>query len=79
MTSENEKIITVNIIVNGHYDLVLKYGNKYHIRYGIHQGIYEYIGTTIEGKHLFKKGDKITFGYYSRYSPYEFTKIVKPV
>ena len=79
MKQKNKKLITNDITINGHYKLVLKYGEKYNIRYGIHQGVHEYVGTTIEGEHLFKKGDKITFGYYSKYSPYEFTYIIKPV
>ena len=79
MKQETKKIITDDITINGHYKLVLKCGNQYNIRYGIHQGVHEYVGTTMEGEHLFKKGDKITFGYYSKTSPYEFTNIVKPV
>ena len=77
MTHKN--IITDDITIKGHYDLVLKCGNKYNIRYGIHQGIHEYVGTTVEGEHLFKKDGEITFGYYSKNSPYAFTIIVKPV
>ena len=79
MTQKNKKIITDDITIKGYYNLVLKCGNKYNIRYGIHQGIHEYVGTTIEGEHLFKKEDKTTFGYCSKYSPYAFTSIVKPV
>lgn len=76
-------------VVNGHYDLVLKVGNLYDIHYGIHQGVYEYVGKIKEGdmdhphfwgQHMFKQlsTGKITFGYFGYTSPYEFTSIVKP-
>lgn len=72
-------LITTDIVIKGHNELTLKVGNKYEIHYGIHQGVYEYVGTTMDGEHLFKnlKFDKVTFGYYSKTSPFEFTRIVK--
>ena len=74
-----DDLILEDILIKGHYDLLLKVGNKYEIHYGIHQGIYEYVGTTKDREHLFKniKTDKITFGYYSHISPFEFTAIVR--
>jgi hypothetical protein len=68
MTQKHKNLITKDITIKGHYNLVLKCGNKYNIKYGIHQGVHEYVGTTTEGEHLFKKGDKVTFGYYSKTS-----------
>lgn len=77
-------------VINGYEELKLVVGNKYEVNYGIHQGIYEYVGKTIsdyncsnidicEGQHLFRscKTGKITFGYYGKNSPFEFTRIVK--
>jgi len=76
-------------VIHGHYDLVLKVGNQYDIHYGIHQGVYEYVGKIKTGdkdhpyswgQHLFKNIEtgEITFGYYGYTSPYEFTSIVQP-
>lgn len=77
-------------VVHGHYDLILEVGNLYDIHYGIHQGVYEYVGKTSKkslkyewdspGQHLFRncKTGKITFGYYGYTSPYEFSSIVQP-
>jgi hypothetical protein len=70
-------LITTDIVIKGHNELTLKVGNKYEIHYGIHQGVHEYVGTTMDGEHLFKKTDKVTFSYYSKTSPFEFTRIVK--
>ena len=76
--------------IKGHFDLNLKVGEKYEIHYGIHQGIYEYVGKVSDkdtkhihsrGQHLFRNLDtkQITFGYYGNISPYEFTSIVRPL
>ena len=76
--------------IKGHFDLSLKVGEKYEIHYGIHQGIYEYVGKISDqdkkhiyshGQHLFRNLNtkQITFGYYGKFSPYEFTSIVKPL
>lgn len=75
--------------IRGHYNLELIVGNKYEIHYGIHQGVYEYIGREInkdedgeiyKGRHLFRNyaTGEISFGYYGEVSPFEFTSIVKP-
>lgn len=74
--------------IEGHERLVLEVGQKYEIHYGIHQGIYEYVGRVAKhdhcnrfskGEHLFRKIEtgEITFGYYGTSSPYEFTSIVR--
>ena len=78
MNTKYTNLNTTDIIVKGHKDLCLRVGRKYNIHYGIHQGVHEYVGTTADGEHLFKKigSDKVTFGYYSKCSPYEFTRIV---
>ena len=52
-------------VINGYEELKLVVGNKYEVRCGIHQGIYEYVGKTIydyncsnidicAGQHLFR-------------------------
>ena len=75
--------------IRGHYNLELVVWNKYEVHYGIHQGVYEYIGREInkdedgelhKGMHLFRSCEtgKISFGYYGDVSPFEFTSIVKP-
>jgi hypothetical protein len=75
--------------IRGHYNLELVVCNKYEIHYGIHQGIFEYVGQEINkddydelhiGMYLFKNCStgKISFGYYGDTSPFEFTTIVKP-
>ena len=73
-------------IIKGHYDLLLEVGKLYRISYGIHQGIYEYVGReqdedTSYGMHLFKNTQtrEITFSYCGEISPYEFTRIVMPL
>lgn len=73
--------------INGHYELNLIAGHKYEIRYGIHQGMYEYLGQIIEdkdfpqdavGQYYFKSCDKdIEFAFYGDISPFEFTRIVR--
>lgn len=76
--------------INGHYELNLIVGHKYEIHYGIHQGIYEYVGKVVEnklypnnelfvGEHLFRncKSGEISFGYHGTHSPFEFTRIVR--
>lgn len=76
-----DNLILNDILIKGHNDLLLQVGNKYEISYGIHQGVHEYIGTTKDGQHLFKdmKRNEITFGYYSKVSPFEFTNLVRPL
>ena len=71
-------LITKDIVVKGHNVLTLRVGNKYNIQYGIHNGVHEYVGTTKEGKHLFKKLETniVSFGFHSYNSPFEFTRIV---
>ena len=71
-------LITKDIVVKGHNDLILRVGGKYDIHYGIHQGIHEYVGTTMDGEHLFKniERNEVTFSFHSEYSPFEFTRIV---
>ena len=75
--------------IRGHYNLELVVWNKYEVHYGIHQGVYEYIGREInkdddgdlhKGAHLFRScaTGKISFGYYGDNSPFEFTSIVTP-
>ena len=75
--------------IRGHYNLELVVWDKYEVHYGIHQGVYEYIGREInkdedgelhKGMHLFRSCEtgKISFGYYGDVSPFEFTSIVKP-
>lgn len=75
--------------IKGHYNLELVVWNKYEVHYGIHQGVYEYIGREINkdedgelhnGMHLFRSCEtgKISFGYYGDNSPFEFTSIVIP-
>ena len=70
-------------IIKGHYDLLLEVGKLYRISYGIHHGIYEYVGRedTSYGMHLFKNTQtgEITFSYCGETSPYEFTRIVTPL
>ena len=75
----DKNLITNDVLVKGFNELLLKVGNKYEIHYGIHQGIYEYVGSTKDGQRLFKslKTNKVSFGYYSKISPFEFTSIVK--
>ena len=81
---------TTTEYIKGHFDLNLKVGEKYEIHYGIHQGIYEYVGKVSDrdteniyarGQHLFRKLNtkQVTFGYYGKSFPYEFTSIVKPL
>jgi hypothetical protein len=68
-------------IIKGHYDLELIVGNFYKIRYGIHQGVYKYLGQETKG---FWKDASVfenivnhnKFCYYGLNSPYEFTSIV---
>lgn len=73
--------------INGHFQLELIVGDKYEIHYGIHQGLFEYVGRVSKddpinihsrGSHLFRNLEKneITFGYFGDTSPYEFTRIV---
>lgn len=80
---------TATEIIHGSYDLILEAGKLYNVHYGIHQGVYEYVGKVKEGdkeypyscgEHLFKdiKTGEITFGYYGYNSPYEFASIVQP-
>lgn len=79
-------------VINGHNKLELVFGNKYEVHYGIHQGIYEYVGRVVEnklypndelftGEHLFRKCEtgEISFGYHGINSPFEFTRIVRPI
>lgn len=84
---EYKDLDTRTEIIHGHYDLVLRVGSLYEVHYGIHQGIFQYVGKVKEndkvhpysrGQHLFKNIDteEITFGYYGYNSPYEFTTIV---
>lgn len=71
-------------IIKGHYDLELIVGNYYKIRYGIHQGVYKYLGQETKG---FWKDASVfenivnhnKFCYYGLTSPYEFTGIVHPI
>ena len=75
--------------IKGHNELKLIVWNKYEVHYGIHHGIYEYIGREInkdedgelsDGMYLFRNctTGRISFGYYGDNSPFEFTSIVKP-
>ena len=71
-------------IIKGHYDLELIVGNHYKIRYGIHQGVYKYLGQETKGfwkdASLFENvANNDTFYYYGLTSPYEFTTIVHPI
>ena len=71
-------------IIKGHYDLELIVGNFYKIRYGIHQGVYKYLGQETKG---FWKDASVfenivnhnKFCYYGLNSPYEFTSIVHSI
>ena len=71
-------------IIKGHYDLELIVGNFYKIQYGIHQGIYKYLGQETEG---FWKDASVfenivnhnKFCYYGLNSPYGFTSIVHSI
>lgn len=74
--------------INGDCQLELVVGDRYEIHYGIHQGLFEYVGRVSKddpinihsrGTHLFRNLEKneITFGYYGNTSPYEFTRIVR--
>ena len=71
-------------IIKGHCDLELIVGNFYKIRYGIHQGIYKYLGQETRG---FWKDASVfenivnhnKFCYYGLNSPYEFTSIVHSI
>ena len=70
-------------VIHGHYDLELVVGNLYEIHYGVHQGIYEYLGQETEGfwegAFRFKNIETNNeFCYYGTNSPYEFTSIVEP-
>lgn len=87
---EYKNLDTKTEIIHGHYDLVLRVGSLYEVHYGIHQGIFQYVGKVKENdkvhphsrkQHLFKNINtgEITFGYYGYNSPYEFTTIVHPV
>ena len=91
-TIENYVVDIATKIINGHNKLELIFGNKYEVHYGIHQGIYEYVGKVVEnklypnnnlfvGEHLFRKCEsgEISFGYHGTHSPFEFTRIVKPI
>lgn len=70
-----------NKTIHGHYDLELIPETLYDIHYGIHQGVYKYLGQESEG---FWKGaymfinekNGMTFNHYASH-PYEFTLIVK--
>lgn len=77
-------------VVHGAYDLNLVVGNKYRVSYGVHQGIYEYVGKVSDkdenhihsqGSHFFRScaTGKISFGYFGYTSPYEFATIVRPL
>ena len=72
--------------VNGHYELNLIVGKNYRICYGINQGMYEYLGKTIDvpefllpvGQYLFKNCDNgKLFGFYGYHSPFDFTRIIR--
>ena len=71
-------------IIKGHYDLELIVDNFYKIRYGIHQGVYKYLGQETKG---FWKDASVfenivnhnKFCYYGLNSPYEFTSIVHSI
>ena len=91
-TIENYVVDTTTKVINGYDKLELVFGNKYEIHYGIHQGIYEYVGKVVEnklypkdelfiGEHLFRncKSGELSFGYHGTYSPFEFTRIVRAV
>lgn len=78
------------VSIEGDYTLELRVGKKYEVHYGINQGIYVYKGVTIFNKdfpdldcskcHLFERvGDKSLFGFHGQTSPYQFTRIVKPL
>ena len=61
-------------IIKGHYDLELIVGNYYKIRYGIHQGVYKYLGQETKGfwkdASLFVNiVNKDNFYYYGLTSP----------
>lgn len=83
------KLVKEEKTIKGFCDLKLIVGNKYEIHYGIHQGIYEYIGQVSKedknhpfshGQYLFKdcRTNEISFGYYC-ISPFEFTSIIKAI
>ena len=91
-TIENYVVDTTTKVINGYDKLELVFGNKYEIHYGIHQGIYEYVGRVVEnklypndelftGEHLFRncKSGELSFGYHGTHSPFEFTRIVKSI
>lgn len=90
-TIENYVVDITTKVINGYYKLELIFGNKYEVHYGIHQGIYEYVGQVVEnklypnnelfaGEHLFRKCESgELFGYYGTISPFDFTRIVRPI
>ena len=49
-TIENYVVDITTKVINGYDKLELVFGNKYEIHYGIHQGIYEYVGKVVENK-----------------------------
>jgi hypothetical protein len=91
-TVEEYVVDTTTQVINGYDKLELISGNKYEVCYGIHQGVHEYVGKVVKnnlypddelftGEHLFKncKTGKLSFGYHGKYSPFEFTRIVKSI
>ena len=76
----NYVVDTTPKTINGHYELNLIVGKNYRICYGINQGMYEYLGKTIDvpGQYLFKNRDNSElFGFYGDHSPFEFTRIIR--
>jgi hypothetical protein len=76
----NYVVDTTSKTINGHYELNLIVGKNYRICYGINQGVYEYLGKTIDvpGQYLFKNRDNSElFGFYGDHAPFEFTRIVR--
>lgn len=91
-TVEEYVVDTTTRVINGYDKLELIVGNKYEVHYGIHQGVYEYVGKVVEnklypndelftGEHLFRNCEtgKLSFGYHGIHSPFEFTRIVKSI
>lgn len=89
---EPETIVGYTLAHDEPVRLELIPGNLYEIHYGIHQGIYKYEGKVADdeknypehrfsiGCHMFRSMStgELSFGYYGKTSPSEFTAIVKP-
>lgn len=87
-------IVDINpVVIKAYEELELIVGDQYQVNYGIHQGLYEYVGKTLancknpndnelfKGCHLFRSCEtgEITFGYHGVSSPFEFERIVRKV